>query len=508
MGLVEELNQLKSAEDGYKKGYLDARPELMKQLEKLKENTIIHNEGLWANQINDNWEYIVKNGSFEHFQNFGHDKTMVLVGASPALKKNVQDLKKIEGEFRDRFILVSVNSAAKYLLDNGVVPDIVISVDCDEEVWTRDLSKINREDITLLCSPFVWPEVPRNWKGKLYFIPMGCKDEEVQNKIIKQLGVVQPIPGCGNAFNEAVFIGWQIFNCRNYIFVGSELSWPVDGRYYVDEKHSNDESDDGIQKFIHPDIYGKPVKTTAGHYVFKMWLEDLASRAPGVFINATEAGILGVSIEDGHLPFIKQFYLGPAIDYIKSIYKNCQDWHFLESQKYNFAWMKGYDMKGIPNETMIKSLAPKTILDVGCGNGSAVQGLVEKGYDAYGIDFANAVVDKWNGVADRCTLGYADQILAEDNAFDLAITDILEHTPTEHVDEVIKEIARVSKRQMFNIEFGPAQWMIDGRIEPHITQRPPQWWRKELKRCGLDIIGTSGTRTFVTEKRGLIRRIN
>jgi ubiquinone/menaquinone biosynthesis C-methylase UbiE len=166
--------------------------------------------------------------------------------------------------------------------------------------------------------------------------------------------------------------------------------------------------------------------------------------------------------------------------------------------------MKGYQCKGIPNETMIKSLAPKTILDVGCGSGDTVQELVNRGYDAYGIDMAAFVADKWNGVGDRCQLAFADDIPSADNEFDLAITDVLEHTPADHVDKVIKEVARVSKRQMFNIEFGPAQWLIDGRIEPHITQRPPQWWRKELSRCGLRIVATSGTRTFVTEKKGRI----
>ena len=146
MGLVEELAQLRS-EKGEHLGYMDARPKLREQLEALQKNTVVHGEDLWANQINDNWEHIVNRGSFSHLEGFGKDKTCIVVGASPALKKNVACLKDIEGEFRDKFLLVSVNSAAQFLIENGVVPDIVISVDCDEEVWTRDLSKINREDI-------------------------------------------------------------------------------------------------------------------------------------------------------------------------------------------------------------------------------------------------------------------------------------------------------------------------------------------------------------------------
>ena len=494
----KEYNEEKN---GLQAGYLDVRPALQALVTKLQENTVIHKEGEWAGQIKENWPYLEKYGSIGGLEGSGVDKTVIIVGASPALKKNVDALKDIEGEFRDRFILIVVNSAAKFVLDNGIKPDYIISVDCDEELWTRDFSQFNREDLTVICSPFMHPEMVKNWKGKILFMPMGCADEKVQEEVVKVLGAVRTVPGCGNAFNEAVFISWMIFHCRNYIFVGSELSWPKDERYYVDGKHSNDEEDDGIQKIQHVDIYGNLVLTTAGHFVFKLWLEDLASKAPGVFINATEAGILGMGHEDGHLPFIKQYYLKAAIAYVKQIYRDSKDWRFVQAMKYNVAWMKGYDCKGIPNPSMIKSIAPKTILDVGCGGGATVEELVQMGYDAYGIDISDHAAGKWNGVNDRCALAFAHDIPAESDYFDLAMTDILEHVPLEHVGETIKEVARVSKKQMFNIEYEGARWLIDNRIEPHMVIQPPQWWRKELKRCGLKIVATSGDKTFITEKR-------
>ena len=500
MGLVEDLTQLKK-EKGEHLGYLDARPKLRKQMENLQENTVVHMESSWADHIKQNWDYIKTNKSLSRLEGIGRDKTSIIVGASPALKKNVDALKDIEGEHRDKFILFVVNSAAEFVLSRGIVPDYILSVDCDEEVWKRDVSKFNREDLTILCSPFCWPEIPKNWKGELLFIPMGCSDDKIQEETRIALGANQIVPGCGNAFNEAVFIAWNIMQCKNYMFVGSELSWPADGKYYVDEKHSNDEEDVNINKFLHPDIYGNAVITTAGHWVFKIWLEDLASKAPGVFINATEGGILGISLEDGQLPFIKQFYLKPAISYVKGIYEQSKDWRFIQAMKYNLAWMKGYDCMGIPNPSMIKSIAPKTILDVGCGAGATVGELEELGYDAYGVDISESAADKWNGVKNRCTLAFAHEIPAEDDYFDLAMTDVLEHIPLDHVAETIKEVARVSKKQMFNIEYEGARWLIDGRIEPHMTVQPAQWWKKELKRCGLRITSTSGTKTFITEKR-------
>jgi len=501
MGLLEEIQEARKKSPNIEIGYTDVRPKIKEAIEQLQKNTIVHNVAEWAGQIKENWKYVKEFDSIAKLENFGIDKTCILVGASPALKKNVEHLKDIEGEFRDKFIVIACNSVTEYLLSKDIVPDFVISVDCDEEVWTRDLSKVNREDITLLCSPFVWPEVPKNWKGKILWLPMGCEDEKVQREVIEELGFPMPIPGCGNAFNQALYLCWTVLHCKNYVFIGSELSWPEDEKYYVDGKHSNDEDDEGITKFPIIDIYGKKVITTAGHWIFKIFIEDIASKAPGVFINATEAGILGVSAEDGHLPFIKQFYLKPAIGYIKQIYEDAKDWRFIQAMKYNLAWMRGYDCKGIPNPSMIKSLAPKTILDVGCGAGATVGELKDLGYDAYGVDISDHAADKWNGVNDRCTLAFAHDIPAEDDYFDLAMTDVLEHIPLDHVSETIKEVARVSKKQMFNIEYEGARWLIDGRIEPHMTVQPAQWWKKELKRCGLRITSTSGTKTFITEKR-------
>ena len=482
-------------------GLLDVRPKIKEWMEKLAENTVVHMEDEWMGHIDQNWPYLEKNKKFGSLIGSGRDKTSIIVGASPALKKNVDDLKKIEGEFRDRFVLFVVNSAAEYVLSKGVKPDYIISVDADEEVWTRDLSKVNGCGVPLLCSPFVWPEVPKNWKGELIFIPMGCKDEKVQNDVLNVLNAPRTIPGCGNAFNEAVFISFWCLDSRNFVLVGNELSWPIGGKYYVDGKHSNDEEDDTLQKVHTVDIYGKQVVTTAGHWVFKIWLEDMASKVHGVFINATEAGILGVSPEDGLLPFIKQFYLGKAIKYIKGLYRDAKDWHFMEAMKYSLAWARGYDCKGVPNPSMIKSLKPKTILDVGCGSGATVEELTKMGFEAYGIDMATIVSNRWNGVGDKCYLAFADNIPSDDNYFDLAISDILEHQPVDAVGATIQEIARVSKRQMFNVEYGDAQWLIDGRIDPHTIKKPREWWIKEFKRNGLEIVAKSGNRTFVTKKK-------
>jgi len=481
--------------------FLAIRPDIMKILEKLKENTVVHKEAEWAEQIEANMPYLLSSSSMGELEFSGSNKTAIIVGASPALKKNVDALKDIEGEYRKEFILFVVNSAAKYCLDSGVKPDYIVAVDCDELLWDRDFSNFNREDLTLICSPFLHPKVIKNWKGKIYFVPMGCKDIEVQEKVRKTLGAVQTIPGCGNAYNETVFLAYNIFHCHNFVFVGNELSWKKEEHYYVDGKQSNDFEDDHISKHLAIDIFGKPVVTTPGHWIFKTWIENMASVAPGTFINASEGGILGVTREDGILPFIKQMNLKGAIALIKRVIKDSKDWRFVEVAKYNLAWHDGYRTYDVPFIDEIDKLGAKNLLDVGCGDGTAVNLLNWFGYNAYGIDISPVAANRWNGVADRCVLAFADDIRCEDDCFDLATTDILEHVPVDHVRDTIKEISRVSKHQMFYMDYKPSKYKIRNSVEPHATIRPPQWWRKEFRRCGLKIESTPGHRTFITRRK-------
>jgi SAM-dependent methyltransferase len=196
-------------------------------------------------------------------------------------------------------------------------------------------------------------------------------------------------------------------------------------------------------------------------------------------------------------------YLKGAIGLIKRIIDDTKDWRIIEMAKYDLAWNEGISdgFFRLPFLDEVNKLGAKKILDVGCGDGTAVNLLNWFGYDAYGIDISGYAARRWNGVADRCKLAFAHEIPCEDNEFDLASADILEHVPIDHVSETIKEIGRVSKNQMFYLDYKPANYLIRDSVLPHITVRPPQWWRKEFRRCGLEIMKTPGHRTFITRRK-------
>lgn len=500
MELWDEILSKQKDDPSY--GYIQAVPHISEFFRKVGENSTPHMEKEWPQAIETNIPHILKCKRVKELQGNAINKVCIVVGASPALCKNWEALKLIEGKLRQHFLIFAINSSAGFLIDKGIIPDYIISCDADDLVWDRDLSKINKYKIPLLVSPFIKESIFKGWDGEIYVIPMGCPDEAVQKRLLDVMEEKAPIGGAGNAYNMAVLIATFIMQSRITVFVGNSLSWNTRAgeSYYCDGRKSLDEEDTALHTDYF-DIYGRVVRTTHGHLAMKLWLEDFASKVKGAtFINATEDGIVGVE-KNGKLPWIKQYYLKPLIKYFLEGYDSLKDWRCFQTNIYNLTWDRGYDHTGIPDISPLKNYDIKTILEVGCGNGSTIKEFVSQGYDAYGCDIATILTDKWNGISDRCSFAFADQIPAEDKYFDLVVTDILEHIPLDHLSNSIREIKRISKYQMFYIDYNPSKFSLNDQFDPHVVLRPPQWWRKELKRDGLEIISNPDHRTFITKGR-------
>ena len=122
------------------------------------------------------------------------------------------------------------------------------------------------------------------------------------------------------------------------------------------------------------------------------------------------------------------------------------------------------------------------ILDVGCGIGAAVKYHREiGGKESWGIDFAKSAIDTWKKCdTDKyCMVASAEAIPFRDNYFDMVTcTEMLEHIPEESVVNVLKEMFRVCKNDLFLTValFQAKHKMPHDGSEPHICLKPAQWW--------------------------------
>jgi hypothetical protein len=115
---------------GWKKRYSDILKEFKYSEKKDKESAIILDSILKKSNVNEIISSLIK------------DKSVFVIGAGPSLSTAIPKLKKLK-----KSIKIAADSSVKPLVENGIVPDIVITdLDGDE----KTLEKISRKSIFVI----------------------------------------------------------------------------------------------------------------------------------------------------------------------------------------------------------------------------------------------------------------------------------------------------------------------------------------------------------------------
>lgn len=281
-------------------------------------NTISNNTGdkyekLWISHAKANKRRVFEDGwAASELLDLGTDKAAVIIGAAPSVRSQVGYLRDLQSN--GNYLLYSVSSGLRFLLDNGITPHYCMVMDADPGI-ARFFEGIDEraKDVILIASVCTDPKIIEKWPGKVKWITVYTSIEALNRKFQKYY---RPVNGCGimfpalcSQYNTAVVSAYRVSGCRVLIFVGNDLSFPdeKDSRYYVDRDDLKDE----WKRFPHPDIYGNKVFTTYNFLTLKMAIEDylqrlfvecvsMEGRVPW-FFNATGSGIFGVSKRHGNL---------------------------------------------------------------------------------------------------------------------------------------------------------------------------------------------------------------
>jgi len=211
------------------------------------------------------------------------DKAVVIVGASPCLKRDVEKLKACD----DDFSVFCVNSALKFMLDHGVKPDFVVALDSDDEDIYSHLD-VDSKDLTLIASNVVSPRVLDKWQGKIWFMPYYGATPDLNRKVRGRLGKTVPIGG--NALGTTVAMAIEVFYARIIVLAASECCY--DKQYYPSKTIARNNAKP--TEFFVKDINGNNRVTTVALHTYKLWLERLALEvSPKIKIIDTSEGILG-----------------------------------------------------------------------------------------------------------------------------------------------------------------------------------------------------------------------
>lgn len=123
---------------------------------------------------------------------------------------------------------------------------------------------------------------------------------------------------------------------------------------------------------------------------------------------------------------------------------------------------------------------PKSVLDVGCGNGFLVKRLNESGFYAEGVDFSEYAGSE---IPNKFTQCDAKKLPFEDKQFDLVVSaDFLEHIPEEELGQVVSEMERVGNNVIAYVNYKKKGFYKD---HTHVTFKTKEQWQKQFPRINI-----------------------
>lgn len=170
---------------------------------------------------------------------------------------------------------------------------------------------------------------------------------------------------------------------------------------------------------------------------------------------------------------------------------------YAEQAKYREAYANPHYSSGNQGKTLLSNFpglfAPLfgsrgRFLDIGCGNGLLYSHMIEKGLDAWGIDFVHVLspfayksrfvqANLW----DENLLRTLRKQAAFRNRFDFAVcADVMEHIPPEMVATALQNISRLSRVTLFEIANYPSGF---GK-ELHLSLQEADWWIEQMSAFG------------------------
>lgn len=266
----------------------------------------------------------------------GAGRVAVLVGASPAINRQVETF--VEISQNKRFFFIVCNGAYKFFLRHGIEPDYVFMIEARPHV-VPDINVIC-EKTRLIHSPYVDPRVLLLWpkdKRECYFVGGGKKYGKILEKHWQSRHDIDI--GGGNVVSTSLCWAYKYLNCRDFIFTGMSLCYYDD--YYYHDGRDTEHVMKNMEEYKHVyqamDMHGKIVDTTPPLTMYKAWLETYLRYAQdSKFTNSTEDGILGVypipveltekklRYQVGYVPWINIVPLKVAFEGYKNYFKGSE----------------------------------------------------------------------------------------------------------------------------------------------------------------------------------------
>lgn len=229
--------------------------------------------------------YVIKSKSLRKLAaNMPNDVPAILVSAGPSLSKNVKELKKAKG----KALIMAVEAAVNPLIKNGIVPDIMVSVDPTK--GAEYISEKGASEIPLVSGMNCCEGLTTAHTGEKIYV--SDLNPFVENFFIRTCGML-PQLGTGGSVSNSAFHLAHLLGCKRIILVGQDLAYTGEKSHAEGSVRGKETMDQLIDIEKDIDIFGNPILTSRMFIWFKTWFEDYIVKHGDIrVINATEGGIM------------------------------------------------------------------------------------------------------------------------------------------------------------------------------------------------------------------------
>lgn len=255
-----------------------------------------------------------KNASVGSIQGLAKNQPVIIVGSGPSLAVNVDRLKDTKG-----IKVLSCLHNYHYLEDRGVKPDFYVSLDAGavtlEEVSeggtkTAEEYYASTKDKTLIAFIGSHPSLLEKWQGKILWYNAPIPDKS----IIEAIDAIEKfhtfVSTGGNVLGACFYIAKGIMGANPIIFTGADFAFSYTKKFHP----WNSKYDKTLGAYIRAvDVFGNSVCTWPSYMNFSKWFVSRCCSVPGMYINATEGGVLG-AFPQGNIEQIKQMALSEVLE--------------------------------------------------------------------------------------------------------------------------------------------------------------------------------------------------
>lgn len=219
---------------------------------------------------------------------FPKELPAILVSAGPSLSKNIEVLKQAKGH---AFIL-SVDTALRKLLAEGVEPDAVIGVDANKWAAYDEAYVPHYEHMMWIAETICNHAIMRGVKS--YRNVMLDSGDQINNDIYKKAGCELPSLPTGGSVANTAFALLELWGFETVILVGQDLALTGNRRYSDTDTDAEKEAQEKGYNIIPIEgYYGDTVKTRDDYLTYLKWFEsEIAITDCKRVINATEGGAM------------------------------------------------------------------------------------------------------------------------------------------------------------------------------------------------------------------------